>query len=70
MLELDKGQVERPPTSLEGAARDLIVGAYKLDRTLLLVLDSERALDVVSHDENSSLSELHPSSAATKFSVN
>jgi purine-binding chemotaxis protein CheW len=35
---------EAPPETLDGIARELIRGAYKLDDRLLLFLDAERAL--------------------------
>jgi purine-binding chemotaxis protein CheW len=37
---------EHPPETLRGAARELILGAYKLNDRLLLVLDTEKALQV------------------------
>jgi purine-binding chemotaxis protein CheW len=46
---------EKPPETLRGAARELIRGVYKLDGRLLLVLDTERTLDLA--DERG---EAHP----------
>lgn len=43
VVSLDRAQFERPPDTLQGAARDLILGAYKQPHSLLLVLDVERA---------------------------
>jgi purine-binding chemotaxis protein CheW len=40
----DEGVFERPPETLGASARDLIVGAYKLDGRLLLVLDVVEAV--------------------------
>ena len=37
---------ERPPETLQGEARDLIRGAYKLKDRLLLVLDTEKAVSI------------------------
>lgn len=37
---------EMPPDTLDGAVRELIRGAYKLDGRLLLALDVARAVDV------------------------
>jgi purine-binding chemotaxis protein CheW len=37
---------EPPPGTLEGIARELIVGAYKLEGHLLLILDTEQAVDL------------------------
>lgn len=42
VLEVDEAQFERPPETLRGAVRDLIVGAYKLPNELLVVLDPNR----------------------------
>jgi purine-binding chemotaxis protein CheW len=35
---------ERPPSTLRGAGRDVILGAYKLDGGLLLELDLDAAI--------------------------
>ena len=43
VVEVDVDQFERPPETLVGPMRDLIVGAYKLESGLLLALDVERA---------------------------
>ena len=43
VLSVDREQFERPPDTLQGAARDLITGAYKQPDHLLLVLDAEAA---------------------------
>jgi purine-binding chemotaxis protein CheW len=37
---------ERPPETLGGTARELIRGAHKLDGRLLLVLDTERTVNL------------------------
>ncbi len=37
---------EPPPETLEGVARELIMGAYKLEDRLLLILDTEKAVDL------------------------
>ena len=37
---------ERPPETLQGTARELIRGAYKLQDRLLLILDTERTVNV------------------------
>lgn len=44
VLEADDENLERPPETLQGAARDLIRGVYKLQERLMLVLDTERAV--------------------------
>ena len=46
VLNVPEQAFERPPETLQGPARDLIVGAYKLDGRLLLILDALRAVDV------------------------
>ena len=46
VLDVDEELFEEPPATLQGAARELIRGAYKLDDALLLELDTDRALDV------------------------
>lgn len=43
VLALEHEAYERPPETLKGPARELIVGAYKQPGQLLLVLDAERA---------------------------
>lgn len=44
VVDVDPASFEGPPETLEGVARELITGAYKLDGRLLLVLDTERAV--------------------------
>lgn len=44
VLEVEDDSFERPPETLEGIARSLIRGAYKLEGRLLLVLDTERVM--------------------------
>ena len=46
VLDVPEGAFERPPETLAGPARDLIRGAYKLDGRLLLILDTDRAVDL------------------------
>src|SRR5579871_2489696 len=46
VLDAPADLFERPPETLQGVARDLIQGAYKLDGRLLLVLDADKALQV------------------------
>lgn len=50
VLEVDEDDFEPPPGTLRGRLRELITGAYKLDRGLLLVLNTERAVEE-SHGE-------------------
>lgn len=44
VLEVQEDMFERPPETLNGVARDLIRGAYKLKDQLLLVLDTVKAV--------------------------
>ena len=44
VVDVDAADFEAPPDTLEGQARDLIRGAYKLDGQLLLALDVHKAV--------------------------
>jgi purine-binding chemotaxis protein CheW len=44
VLTVDDELFERPPDTVQGIARTLIRGAYKLDGHLLLVLDTEKTV--------------------------
>ena len=44
VLDVEDDQFEVPPETLTGTVRELIPGAYKLDDSLLLVLDADKAL--------------------------
>ncbi len=46
VLEVDQENFERPPETLQGAARTLIRGVYKLKDSVLLILDTEKAVTV------------------------
>jgi len=46
VLEVDDEGFERPPETLQGPARELVSGVYKLQDRFLLVLNTERALEV------------------------
>jgi purine-binding chemotaxis protein CheW len=46
VLEAEEDAFERPPETLKGVARELIRGAYKLKDRLLLVLDTEKAVQL------------------------
>lgn len=46
VLEVDGDYFESPPDSLQGIARELINGAYKLKDRLLLALDMEKTIDL------------------------
>jgi purine-binding chemotaxis protein CheW len=45
VLEVDEQAFERPPGTLQGVARELVRGAYKLADRLLLVLDTEKLVN-------------------------
>jgi purine-binding chemotaxis protein CheW len=45
VIMVDEDSFERPPDTLDDAARALIHGAYKLKGRLLLVLDAARTID-------------------------
>ena len=46
VCEVEEDSFESPPDNLEGMARELIRGAYKLEDRLLLVLDIEKAVEL------------------------
>ncbi len=46
VLEVSEKMFERPPETLKGTARELIRGAYKLEDRLLLILDTERTVNL------------------------
>jgi purine-binding chemotaxis protein CheW len=46
VLQVSEKSFERPPETLTGPARDLIRGAYKLSDRLLLILDTERTVNL------------------------
>jgi purine-binding chemotaxis protein CheW len=45
---VDPGTFERPPETVSGIARELITGVYKLKERLLLVMDTDRAVNLSS----------------------
>lgn len=46
VLTVPEAAFERPPDTLRGKTREVIRGAYKLDRRLLLILDTHELLGV------------------------
>jgi purine-binding chemotaxis protein CheW len=46
VVEVEESTFEPPPKTLKGEARRMITGAYKLERTLLLILDLSVVLDL------------------------
>ncbi len=45
VLDMDAANYERPPDNLDPTARELISGVYKMKNGLMLVLDTEKAID-------------------------
>jgi purine-binding chemotaxis protein CheW len=46
VLQVPESLFERPPETLQGPVRELIRGAYKLPDRLLLILDTERTVNL------------------------
>lgn len=46
VVETDEADFEQPPETLAGRAREVVLGAYKLEGRLLLAIDVDRAVDV------------------------
>jgi purine-binding chemotaxis protein CheW len=46
VLDVDPETFEAPPSTLTATARELILGVYRLERNLLLVLDTELAISL------------------------
>ncbi len=46
MMELGDEAFEAPPDTVQGPARELISGVYKLENRLLLVLDIDKAVNL------------------------
>jgi purine-binding chemotaxis protein CheW len=47
VLEVDDSTFERPPETIDETTRELVRGVYKLQDKLLLVLDSEKVVNLV-----------------------
>lgn len=50
VLEVQEETFERPPETLQGIARELVLGVHKLSGGLLLILDTEKAVNVADAD--------------------
>jgi purine-binding chemotaxis protein CheW len=50
VLEVQEETFERPPETLQGIARELVLGVHKLSNGLLLILDTEKAVNVADMD--------------------
>jgi purine-binding chemotaxis protein CheW len=46
VVEIEEDIFEAPPETLKGVARELIQGVYKLKERLLLILDTEKTVNV------------------------
>ena len=46
VVEIQDDAFERPPETLRGTARELVQGVYKLKERLLLILDTERTVNL------------------------
>ncbi|GIL18524.1 MAG: hypothetical protein BroJett040_22750 [Oligoflexia bacterium] len=46
IIEVEEGQYEKPPETLKGSAKELIVGTYKLEDRLLLLLDIDKIIQI------------------------
>lgn len=46
VVEIHDDVRERPPETLRGTARDLVTGVYKLKERLLLILDTEKTVNL------------------------
>lgn len=46
VIDTDPEKYEEPPSTMVGSARDLIIGTFKLDQELLLVLDVEKVVQL------------------------
>jgi purine-binding chemotaxis protein CheW len=46
VIEVDEENCDRPPETVKGIARELVTGVYKLKGQLLLILDTDRAMNL------------------------
>ena len=46
VLEVPEGNYEPPPDTIDTVTRDLVLGVYKLEGSLLLILDTKKAVHV------------------------
>lgn len=44
VMEVDKDQFENVPDTLQGVKRELVTGAYKLDDSLLMIIDADEVV--------------------------
>jgi len=55
VLEAEEQSFERPPETLQGTAREMVRGVYKLPERLMLVLDTERAVAIGDEDSRAAV---------------
>ena len=58
VIDVDDAFFELPPETLRGTARSLIRGIYKLDNILLLVLDTEKAINFSSDSKENAFPQI------------
>ncbi len=46
VLEASPRDFESPPDNIKGVTRDLVRGVYKLDKQLLLILETDKAIEI------------------------
>jgi purine-binding chemotaxis protein CheW len=51
VLEVAETSFEAPPETIDGVARDLVRGVFKLADRLLLIIDTEKAVNIDSAPE-------------------
>jgi purine-binding chemotaxis protein CheW len=51
VVEVDEESFERPPETLQGKVREVILGVHKLDKQLMHVLDTEKACEAEGRGE-------------------
>jgi len=51
VVEVDEDSFERPPETLQGKVREVILGVHKLDKQLMHVLDTEKACEAEGRGE-------------------
>jgi purine-binding chemotaxis protein CheW len=49
VVEIQDDIFERPPETLRGVARELVLGVYKLKEQLLLILDTEKTITIATN---------------------
>ncbi len=51
VVEVDDKSFERPPETLQGKVREVILGVHKLERHLMHVLDTDKACETIERTE-------------------